>query len=62
MCTMVTLLIEFWKTVAARWSSDIDESEIIKNQNARKNISMLFSEGPDELYDDDYQIDDEDDW
>lgn len=59
---MVTLLIEFWKTVAARWSSDIDESEIIKNQNARKNISMLFSEGPDELYDDDYQIDDEDDW
>ena len=55
-------MIEFWKTVAARWSSDIDESEIIKNQNARKNISMLFSEGPDELYDDDYQIDDEDDW
>lgn len=48
-------------TVAARWSFDIDPESLEREENAKRNISNLISEGDSDLYNDEYVIEDDDD-
>lgn len=52
---------EMWRLLSSKWSREIDPDILRKNENARRNIASLISSGPEDLYNDDYEIDD-DDW
>lgn len=51
---------DFWMTIAARWSFDIDPVSLEREEIAKRNISNLISEGESDLYNDDYVFEDDD--